>query len=205
MKRTRRAGDWFKAVIALAVTIAWLVAGIVLLVHGISMHNGGAIAGGAFLTAIGAIAPGILLYFAVQKTARSAIPGLKPPKVTVTIDRTEFAPGDTVSGRVDIVEEGHLRELDIALVCHDSTSDYQGVSFTTARSRLAEGALAPPESYPFSISIPADAPISYSADGAKIWWLVDARCDVLGTDEHVTAQIEVSRTPAGVAVSNGPA
>lgn len=191
MKRQRTASDWFSAAIALAVMVAFLVIGIVLLIHGINRHNGGSIAGGAFLTAIGAIVPVMLLYFGLQRAARSAMPGLKPPKVTVTVDKPQLRAGDTVAGRVDITEAGHVRKLDVSLVCHDKTSDYQGVSFTSEPSMLAEGELAPPASYPFSIAIPADAPISYSGYGASIWWVVDARCDVLGTDEHVTHQIEV--------------
>jgi hypothetical protein len=172
-----------------------LVVGIVLLSNGISQHKTPSIVGGAFMTAVGGILPAFLLFLGLQRAARGAVPGLKPPKINLTIDKSGFAPGDTVAGRVDIVEAGHVRSLDVSLACHDRTSDYQGVSFTGAASSLAQGELAPPASYAFSLTLPADAPVTYGGDGARIWWVLDARCNVLGSDEHVSQEITV-RVPA---------
>jgi hypothetical protein len=195
VKRPDSATGWFNVAIGLAVIVFCLVLGIITLIHGIHRHNSGTIVGGAILTALGAIAPAIGVYAVVQKAARSTVPALKPPKIALTIEKSGFAPGDAVAGRVDIVEAGHVRSLDVSLACHDRTSDYEGVSFMGAASTLAQGELAPPASYAFSVTIPADAPVTYGGNGARIWWVLDARCNVLGTDEHASQEITV-RVPA---------
>ena len=112
----------------------------------------------------------------------------------MTIPRTQFAPGDSVSGRVDVTESGHARKLEVSLHCCDRTADYQGISWSATAAPLATGELTAPSSHSFSIQVPADAPSTFDAGaGASIWWEVDARCDVLGSDVHATQQIQVER------------
>ncbi len=192
MKRKHTAGDYFNLGIGIVVLAFLLGLGIYLLVKGISDHNTGAIIGGVFLTVIGGIVPVFLLVLGLQKAARSSVPGLAPPKVTLTLASAQFSPGDQVAGRVDVTESGRVRTLEVLLRCHDSTLSYKGISFSTASSPLATGSLAAPASYSFSVALPADAPPTFSSGGASIWWDVDARCDVVGSDVHVAQQIEVA-------------
>ncbi len=192
VKRQHSASDYFNLGIAIVVLAVLLGAGIYLMVKGISDHKTGQIIGGAFLAVIGGIVPAFLVVLGLQKAARSTVPGLAPPKIAVTLTSEQFSPGDQVTGRVDVTESGRLRKLEVLLRCHDSGPSYKGISWSTASSPLATGALAAPASYSFSIRVPHDAPPTFSLGGATIWWDVDARCDVIGSDLHVPQRIEVA-------------
>jgi hypothetical protein len=192
VKRKHTAADYFNLGIGIVVLAVLLGLGIYLLAKGISDHKTGEIIGGAFLAVIGGIVPACLIVLGLQKAARSSVPGLAPPTITLTLASGQFSPGDQVAGRVDVTESGRVRKLEVLLRCHDSTPSYKGISWSTASSPLATGSVAAPASYSFSVALPADAPPTFSNGGASIWWDVDARCDVVGSDVHVAHQIEVA-------------
>jgi hypothetical protein len=192
MKRKHSAADWFNLGIAVVVFVAVLGLGIYLLAKGISDHKTGEIVGGSFLALIGGIVPGVLVFYMLQGAARKAVPGMAPPKITLTIDGAAFAPGAEVTGRVDVTDSGHSRKLEVALHCHDSTADYKGVSWTGIGPPLASGNLTAPQSYNFSLVLPPDAAPNFSSGGATIWWEVEARIDVIGSDARVAQQIAVA-------------
>jgi hypothetical protein len=197
MKRNRSAGDYFNLAVALLVLGVLLAFGIALLVDGITHHKPAELVGGAFMSAIGGALPVYLVFLVLQRTARGAAPALAPPKIDLVLASERAAPGGQVAGRVDVIQSGRVRKLELTLSCRDSTSSYKGVSWTSPPTTLATGALAAPSSYSFSVSLPPDAPPTFAAGGASIWWEVDVCCDVIGTDVHVAKRIEVA-APAHV-------
>jgi hypothetical protein len=85
------------------------------------------------------------------------------------------------------------------LKCCDHTIDYKGTSWSTATEPLATGELPAPTDYTFTLTLPAAAPICYSDGGVGIWWEVEARCDVFGTDVRAVTRLDVAvsdRVPA---------
>ena len=123
---------------------------------------------------------------------RRAMPGAPPPAIGVELQRTQVAPGETLGGHVKVSESGRARRLTVALCCRDRTADYVGTSQQVGLQTLASGALTAPAELPFTIAVPPEAPPSYSAGAISIWWEVEARCDVFGSDVKARAQVEVT-------------
>jgi hypothetical protein len=138
-----------------------------------------------------------LIFLMLQRLVRGAAPGLAPPKIELSLASANASPGAQIGGRVDVTQSGRVRRLEVTLSCHDRSPSYKGVSWTSPAITLASGELAAPGSYSFSIPLPSDAAPTFSTGDASIWWEVDARCDVVGTDVHATRQIEVA-APARV-------
>jgi hypothetical protein len=112
-------------------------------------------------------------------------------QIRVTPERATYVAGEQVSGRVEVVEGGEVRKLDVSLRCRDSTLSYQGTSWSATSAPLATGELTPPATYSFSIALPADAAPTFNGEVGEIWWELDARCDVPGKDVHATTKITV--------------
>jgi hypothetical protein len=197
VNRKRTAGDYFNLGIALLVVGVFLAVGVALIVDGITHHKTAELVGGGFMAAIGGALPVYLAFLLLQRIARGAAPGLAPPKIDLVLVSERSAPGSQVAGRVDVIQSGRVRTLEVTLACHDSSFSYKGVSWSSPATAIASGQLSAPGSYSFSIQLPPDAPPTFSFGGAAIWWEVDARCDVIGTDVHATKRIDVA-TPARV-------
>src|SRR5205085_7412634 len=172
--------------------IALIGFGLDLIVSGIQKHQAASIIGGAFMAAVGAIAPVLVLTRVLETGLRRAIPGAEPPAIEVALDRTRYAAGDDVTGHVKVTRAGHCRKLDVTLRCRDRTADYEGTSRTGTSAALATGELRAPAEHPFTLTLPAGAPISYADRPVEIWWEIGARCDLLGSDVHVATRIEVA-------------
>ena len=192
MKKKLGPADIFNLLVALAVLLAVIVGGIVLIANGISSHHGGEIAGGVFLVASGALVPVWVGAKLFEPVLRRHLPGATPPTIQLELDKARVAPGEQVSGHVRVLTAGHTRALDVSLRCRDSSTDYKGTSWSTTTATLATGELPAPTEYTFTLALPPDAPPTYASAGVAVWWEVDARCDLLGTDQHAISRIEVA-------------
>jgi|GEM_PF-2809978 len=192
MKRQRTPSDYGNLAIALAVLAALIGFGVDLIVKGVHAHKAAEIAGGGFLAACGAVVPAVILGKLLQGGLRRAVPGAEPPAFELALDRPRYAPGDQVTGHVKVSRAGRLRKLTVSLRCHDKTLDYSGSSYTPAGVAVASGEVPAPTEYPFTLTLPADAPPSYSDGLAEIWWQVEARADVIGSDVRSVARIDVA-------------
>ena len=112
-------------------------------------------------------------------------------KLELVVDDRPYAPGDWVRGRVEVREGGHSRRLSVSLLQRDRTADYTGVVRTIEGAELAQGDVAAPAGFEFSLQVPADAPPSYADSLGALYWEIDAKSDERGLDTHARHAIVV--------------
>ena len=109
-----------------------------------------------------------------------------------------YAPGETVTGNVLVVEGGGSRKLEVWLHFRERTSeddDHTPVSLSSGE--LHAGDLTTGASYPFAIQLRPDALPSFKSKHGELFWEVDARSDQRGRDTHERKRIDVAVTPSG--------
>jgi hypothetical protein len=117
------------------------------------------------------------------------------PRLALELERDRYAPGETVSGVVRVVEGGGSRSLEVALEYRERTRDYSAVARRVATGPLHQGELPPGHTFPFSLQLPADAPPAHSTPNASLAWHVDAKSDERGLDTHDEREIHVEPPP----------
>ena len=124
------------------------------------------------------------------------------PRLQVELERTQYAPGETVKGTALVIEGGTSRSLEAVLSYNEETEDYSEVAISILSGPLHEGDLAAGTSYSFELPLPPDALPNYESGHGTLYWEVDVRSDEFGRDTHAGARIEVelgrpSRTDGG--------
>jgi hypothetical protein len=119
--------------------------------------------------------------------------------LAVRLDRERFAPGEQVTGRVEVVEEAKGRELTVALEYRDWTSDYRSISRSVPLATpLGVGDLQAGASFPFSLALPADAAPEHTGVNGAVSWGIHAHLERFGPDFHAWHVIQVATAaPAG--------
>jgi hypothetical protein len=119
-------------------------------------------------------------------------------KLELQLDGEEYAPGDTVTGSVLVLEGGGSRSLEVSLHFRERTSeDDEHTPVTLSGGELHAGDLTTGASYPFEIQLPADALPNFRSKHGELFWEVDARSDERGRDTHARRRIDVAVPPPG--------
>jgi hypothetical protein len=114
------------------------------------------------------------------------------PKLELTLERDEWAPGERVRGRVLAVEGGRSRELGAQLCFCEASNGYETVAHSVpARAPLHTGDLEDGSSFPLELALPADAPPAWSGPGGRLYWEVRVRSDEFGVDTKASREITV--------------
>jgi hypothetical protein len=119
-------------------------------------------------------------------------------QLAISTARDAYAPGEEVSGHINVLEHVGARQLTVALEYRDWTEDYRAVNRSIALDApLHAGDLEPGTSLPFSIALPADALPAQSGTYGQTSWGVHARLERLGPDLHFwqPVQVELRRDP----------
>ena len=117
------------------------------------------------------------------------------PRLSLELQGERYAPGDTVSGVVRVVEGGGSRSLEVALEYRERTRDYSAVARRIATGPLHQGELVQGHSVAFSLQLPPDALPAHSTPNASLAWHVDAKSDERGLDTHDEREIHVEPPP----------
>jgi hypothetical protein len=119
-------------------------------------------------------------------------------KLELQLDGERYAPGDSVTGNVLVVEGGDSRKLEVSLNFRERTSeDDEHTPVTLSGGELHAGDLTTGASYPFAIQLPPDALPNFKSKHGELFWEVDARSDERGRDTHERKRIEVAVVPPG--------
>jgi hypothetical protein len=119
-------------------------------------------------------------------------------KLEVQLDGEAYAPGETVTGSVLVLEGGGSRSLDVSLHFRERTSeDDEHTPVTLSGGELHAGDLTTGASYPFGIQLPPDALPNFKSKHGELFWEVDARSDERGRDTHARKRIDVAVPPPG--------
>jgi hypothetical protein len=119
-------------------------------------------------------------------------------KLELQLDGERYAPGETVTGGVLVVEGGESRSLEVLLHFRERTSeDDEHTPVTLSGGELHAGDLTTGASYPFAIQLPPEALPNFKSKHGELFWEVDARSDERGRDAHARKRIEVAVPPPG--------
>ena len=131
------------------------------------------------------------------------------PRLQLQLERSSYAPGETVRAWVRAVEGGESR-AGMALVRYvERTEDYTEIAWEKME-RLWNGDLAQGASFEFQIQLPADAKPGYSSEHGSLAWEVFARSDEFGRDTTASEPFELTPPESGYPVpptapAGGPA
>jgi hypothetical protein len=107
------------------------------------------------------------------------------------LEQERYTAGDTVSGSVDVLEGGRCRSLEVSLDYNEETEDFLDLGRRAASQRLHEGEVATGASFPFALTIPADALPNYRSANGELYWEVYFTSDQPGRDAEERRRIEV--------------
>lgn len=113
------------------------------------------------------------------------------PRLQLRLDRERYRAGETVTGSVLVIEGGGSRALEVSLDYNEETEDYLDVATSISTGPLHEGELTAGTSFPFELTLPADALPNYRSKHGELYWQIDAESDELGRDTHERHRIEV--------------
>jgi hypothetical protein len=112
-------------------------------------------------------------------------------RLILEVDRTEYRPGDEVTGKVVVGYGGRSRRLEVFLLFRERTKGFEHEALRIGSGPLTEGGLEEGQAYRFAIRLPPDAPPNIKTQNAELFWEVDARSDQLGRDAHARQRIQV--------------
>jgi hypothetical protein len=121
------------------------------------------------------------------------------PRLQLQIERSTYAPGETVRAWVRALEGGDSRAGMAQLRYVERTEDYTEVAWEKME-RLWNGDLAQGASYEFQIPLPDDAKPGYRSENGSLTWEVFARSDEFGRDTTVSEPFELTQREAGYPV-----
>jgi hypothetical protein len=102
---------------------------------------------------------------------------------SLEVEGYEYKPGDTVRGRVRVLEGASSRGLEVILSMREETADYNSIAFSVNTGKISQGDLQPGAVHEFSLQIPPDAYPSIDVGVGKLSWRVAAYSDVMGPDK----------------------
>jgi len=107
------------------------------------------------------------------------------------LERARYAPGEVVRGVVTVMLGQDARTLSVSCDYCEQTRDYTEVSATSGSVVLHQGPLQAGQSFPFALTLPADALPAFRARHGKLFWRVDAKADRGGRDPHARLPVDV--------------
>ncbi len=113
------------------------------------------------------------------------------PSFNLQFDGGGVKPGDTIAGTVVVTEGGRSRSLEVLLDFVEETDDYLEVAHSISTGHLHKGKLEAGMSFPFELTLPADALPEVRSRNGQLYWQVDAKSDELGRDSHERRRIVV--------------
>ena len=106
--------------------------------------------------------------------------------IELTLDRTTFHPGETVSGRFAPKWGTRARSASARLI-HVETTTYE----RAVRHRCPRLELPTSDPQTFALELPADAPPDLVVASGSVLWYVEVRLDRFGPDDVATEPISV--------------
>jgi len=113
------------------------------------------------------------------------------PRLELRVDRERYAPGDTVTGTVAVLEGGRSRALEVLLQYNERTEDYAAVAVSVSSGPLQAGDLATGSAFAFRLALPPDALPNHRSDHGELYWELDAKSEERGADTHERRRIDV--------------
>lgn len=109
----------------------------------------------------------------------------------LTLDRSEVAPGEEVTGVVEVRSSGACRALNVALRFVEQSVARRSIGREVV-TELARGDLVAGDRYPFALTMPADALPWTATDYLVLLWEVQAWADLpLAVDPSASEPIHV--------------
>ena len=119
------------------------------------------------------------------------------PRFTVQLEGGPYRPGDVVEGRVQVLEGGGSRALEVFLRYVERSPDYTDVPISIESGPLHTGDLREGSSYRFQLRLPDSSLPNYRSEHGFLCWEIDVRSDEkLQPDTHERVQIDVVAAPA---------
>jgi hypothetical protein len=117
------------------------------------------------------------------------------PRFDLQLDRERYAPGEVIHGRVNVLEGGGSRSLQVVLGYHEKTDDYSAVATTIPGPVLNEGDLRAGMAFDFELRLSSEAFPNLRSNHGELYWELDVKSDEFGRDTHIRRRIEVSSPP----------
>jgi hypothetical protein len=124
----------------------------------------------------------------------------------VELERARYTPGDTIRGRILVLEGGASRSLEVLLEYKEDSKDVTGVATSVSTGPLYDGDLETGLSFGFELTLPQDAFPNYRSQHGELYWQLDVKSERSGRDVHERHRLEVEpvqRTAAGSSMSAG--
>ena len=118
------------------------------------------------------------------------------PRLQLQLERSSYAPGETVRAWARVVEGGESRAGTAFLRYVERTDDYTEIAWDTME-RIWDGDLAQGASFEVQLQLPADAKPGYRSEHGSLAWEVLVRSDEFGRDTTVSEQFEVTLPEGG--------
>jgi hypothetical protein len=117
-------------------------------------------------------------------------------RLQLELDRDRYTPGETITGRVLVLEGGDSQSLEVLLEYNETAEDdYSAVATSFSSGPLHTGDLATGMSFDFELALPPDALPNYRSRHGELYWQVDAKsAEVVGRDTHERRRIEVGNS-----------
>jgi hypothetical protein len=113
-------------------------------------------------------------------------------RLELQLDRERYMPGETVKGRVIVLEGGSSESLEVLLEYNETAEDdYSAVATSLSTGPLYAGDLATGTSFDFQLALPADAFPNYQSEHGELYWQLDAKSAKSGRDTHELRRVEV--------------
>jgi len=113
-------------------------------------------------------------------------------RLQLELDRERYLPGETIKGRVLVLEGGGSESLEVLLEYNETAEDdYSAVAASFSSGPVHTGDLATGMSFDFELALPPDAFPNFRSRHGELYWHVDATSAELGRDTHERRRIEV--------------
>jgi len=110
----------------------------------------------------------------------------------IETERTSYAPGEPISGTVEVLEPAHAKQLTLALEYRDWTADYHSVSRALPLDGpLHIGDLEQGATFSFTVQLPADALPNQRGEFGATGWGLHAQVERFGLDAHAWHEVSV--------------
>jgi hypothetical protein len=118
-------------------------------------------------------------------------------RLELQLDCERYMPGETVKGRVVVLEGGSSESLEVLLEYNETAEDdYSAVATSFSTGPLHSGDLATGSSFEFGLALPPDAFPNYESEHGELYWELDAKSAAFGRDTHERRRIEVEAVRA---------